>query len=102
MEALENIKVGIQLLTANIVGFFIIGIVRFGISAEWDVSTFGKVSLVLSLSNFLMVFIDSVSVVFFPLLKHIDLKKLGAVYIKGRLFLSVIVLGILLFITRLN
>lgn len=97
MEALENIKVGIQLLTANIVGFFIIGIVRFGISAEWDVSTFGKVSLVLSLSNFLMVFIDSVSVVFFPLLKHIDLKKLGAVYIKGRLFLSVIVLGILLF-----
>lgn len=97
IETLENMKVGIQLLTANVVGFFIIGIVRFGISTEWDVSTFGKVSLVLSLSNFLMVFIDSVSVVFFPLLKHIDINKLGLVYIKGRLFLSVIILGILLF-----
>lgn len=95
-ETLDNIEVGIKLLLANIVGFLIIGVIRFGISSEWDIATFGKVSLILSLTNFLMVFIDSVSVVFFPLLKHIEMKKMAELYKKFRLLLSVIVLGVLI------
>ena len=64
-EAGLNLEVGIKLMFANIASMLIIGIVRYGISIGWDVSTFGKVSLTLGVSNFLMIFINSVSVVFF-------------------------------------
>lgn len=65
-EAKENLTVGSKLLLANIASLLIIGIVRYGISVGWDVATFGRVSLTLGISNFLMVFITSISVVFFP------------------------------------
>ncbi|MFW6030500.1 MAG: hypothetical protein ACOCRO_09660, partial [Halanaerobiales bacterium] len=53
-EALLNISVGIKLMFANIASRFIIGAVRFGIERSWDVGTFGKVSLTLSASSFMM------------------------------------------------
>lgn len=83
-EAKENCMVGIKLLFANIASMLIIGIIRFGISEGWDVATFGKISLILSISSFLMVCIDSISVVFFPILKHIELSKLPNLYKKIR------------------
>ena len=79
-EAYENISVGSKLMLANIAGMLIIGIIRYGISMGWDVATFGKVSLTLGVSNFLMVFINSVSVVFFPIVKRMDEGKRSEVY----------------------
>lgn len=43
-------------------------------------ATFGKVSLTLGVSNFLMIFINSVSVVFFPIVKKMDEGKRSEVY----------------------
>lgn len=74
-EAGENLLVGSKLMLANIASMLIIGIVRYGISMGWDVATFGKVSLTLGVSNFLMLFINSVSVVFFPIVKRMDERK---------------------------
>lgn len=96
-EIKNNIFVGIKLMLANIASLLIIGIIRFGISEGWDISTFGKVSLTLGISNFLMVFIDSVAVVLFPILKHIDEENLSNLYKNLRSILIVVVLGILLF-----
>lgn len=79
-EAYKNVSVGIKLMLANIASILIIGIVRYGISMGWDVATFGKVSLTLGVSNFLMVFINSVSVVFFPIIKRMDEEKRSEVY----------------------
>ncbi len=79
-ESYKNISVGIKLMLANIASMLIIGIVRYGISIGWDVATFGKVSLTLGVSNFLMVFINSVSVVFFPIVKKMDEEKRSEVY----------------------
>lgn len=79
-EAYENINVGSKLMLANIASMLIIGIVRYGISLGWDVATFGKVSLTLGVSNFLMVFINSVSVVFFPIVKRMDEGKRPEIY----------------------
>ena len=45
---------------ANIASMLIIGVVRFGIERSWDVETFGKVSLTLSASNLMMLFINAV------------------------------------------
>lgn len=54
-EMIQNITVGINLMFATIASMLIIGVVRFGIERSWDVATFGKVSLTLSISNLLMI-----------------------------------------------
>mgnify|MGYP000921584172 CR=1 FL=1 len=96
-EMHANISAGIKLMFANIAGMLLIGIIRFGISQEWDVVTFGKVSLTLGVSNFMIVFISAVSVVLFPILKRINQERLPEIYIVLRNCLSVLLLGLLIF-----
>lgn len=92
-EAKTNISVGIKLMFANIASMILIGIIRYGISLGWDVSTFGRISLTLNISNFLMVFISAVSVVLFPILKRMDSKKLPSLYCNLRDLLSFVLLA---------
>ena len=47
-EASINLSVGSKLMFANIASMLIIGIVRYGISIGWDITTFGKISLTLN------------------------------------------------------
>lgn len=79
-EGWRNISVGIQLLIANIAGMLIIGVVRFSIERVWDISTFGKVSFSLSISNLVLIFISAVSVVIFPIIKRSDQTRLPVLY----------------------
>lgn len=94
-EGFKNLNVGSKLMLSNIASMLILGIVRYGISEKWDIATFGKISLTLSISNFLMVFISSISVVVFPLLKNASPIKLASIYIDVRKGLSVILFGLL-------
>lgn len=89
-EGLKNINVGIKLMLSNISGMLIVGIIRYGISLNWPIGVFGGISLILSVSNFFMVFINAISVVAFPILKKIDETKLSISYIKMRNGLSFI------------
>ncbi len=95
-EAFENIRVGIKLMFSNIGNMLIIGIIRFGIERAWNVGTFGKVSLVLSISNAIMLFINTVGIVFFPILKRSDESKLPNLYITMRSILVILLLSFLL------
>lgn len=95
-EAGENLLVGSKLMLANIASMLIIGIVRYGISIGWDVATFGKVSLTLGVSNFLMVFINSVSVVFFPIVKRMDETRRANAYVAIRNVLDFILFAALI------
>lgn len=95
-EALNNINVGIKLMFANIASMLIIGVVRFGIERSWDVTTFGKVSLTLSISNLIMIFINAIGIVIFPILRRTNEKKLSSLYLIMRDFLMVILLGVLI------
>lgn len=95
-EAWENISAGSKLMLSNIAGMLILGIIRFVISQGWDIVTFGKVSLTLSISNFLMVFISAVSVVLFPILKRINQDRLAEIYILLRRVLSYSLLALLI------
>lgn len=101
-ETWENISVGSKLLFANIAGMLILGVIRFGISQQWDVATFGKVSLTLNCSNFLMVFINALSIVFFPILKRTDESKIKGIYLNIRSGLTSILLGCLIIYYPLN
>lgn len=96
VETIENITVGSKLMLSNIAGMLIIGIVRYGISMGWDVATFGRVSLTLGISNFLMVFITSVSVVFFPIIKRMDESKRASTYKTIRSGLDIILFAAML------
>lgn len=95
-ETLENINVGIKLMFSNVASNLIIGVVRFGIQRFWSVAIFGKVSLTLSISNFLMLFISTVGIVIFPILRRTDGKKLTDIYSTIRDFLMIVLLGILI------
>lgn len=95
-EISTNIKVGIKLMIANIASTLIIGVVRFGIARTWDVSTFGKISLTLSVSNFMMLFINAMGIVMLPALRKTDYNKIKDIYLVLRNFLMVISLFILI------
>ncbi|WP_010276815.1 MATE family efflux transporter [Paenibacillus senegalensis] len=95
-EMFLNIRVGIQLMFANVASLLIIGTVRFGIERSWEVATFGKVSLALSLSNLLMVFINAVGIIMFPVLRRSNPEKLPTIYLTIRDILMVLLLGMLI------
>lgn len=96
-EMLENIKFGSSLMLANFIGPLVVGVLRQFIEYKWDISVFAKVSLALSISGILMVFIRSISVVLLPILKSADSNILKDLYLDIRLFLEVILFSVLLF-----
>lgn len=93
----ENIASGIKLMLANLVGLFLIGIIRQSIEMHWSVEVFAKVSLTLSISNMLMIFIRAVAVVLFPMLKATAYDKLKNIYGILRLGTMAVLLGMLVF-----
>lgn len=95
-EMFININVGIKLMIANIGSILIIGIVRFGIERNWDVATFGRISLTLSISNMTMIFINAVGIILFPLLRRTNKDKLADIYTVMRDFLMIFLLGVLI------
>lgn len=95
-EVVINISVGIKLMLANITSMLIIGTVRFGIERSWSVETFGKVSLTLSVSNLMMLFINAVGIVLFPILRRIDERRLPSLYVTMREPLMALLLGVLI------
>lgn len=96
-EAFANISVGIKLMFANIASMLIIGFVRLSIENQWDVTTFGKVSLTMAVSNLLMVFIRAVAMVMFPMLRRTSSDKLSGIYNTMRTGLMIPLLGMLVF-----
>lgn len=95
-ETFENISVGSKLMFSNIANKLVLGVVRFGIERSWSVVIFGKISLILSISNFLMTFINAIGLVMFPLLRRSNKENLPKVYIMIRDLLMILLLGALI------
>ncbi|UQZ32525.1 hypothetical protein C2I18_02510 [Paenibacillus sp. PK3_47] len=96
-ETASNINAGIKLVFADVASILNIGIIRVGIERAWDVTTFGKVSLTLSISNMFMLFINALSLVLFPLLRRSDEEKYPGIYLAMRSILLSLLFGILIF-----
>lgn len=94
-ETVKNISVGIKLMFSNVANIMIIGVVRFGIERFWGVSIFGKISLTFSVSNLMMIFINAIGIIMFPLLKRTDEKKITILYLTIRDFLLITTLAAL-------
>lgn len=95
-EIFANINVGIKLMFSNIASKFVIGFIRIGIERTWDIGVFGKVSLTLSVSNLMMLFVNAMGIIIFPVLRRTNQEKLSSIYSTLRDFLMIILLGILI------
>lgn len=95
-EMFENIRVGFKLLFANFAGVLILGAIRFGIDNNWDDTTFGKTSLAITASNLMMLFINAIAIVVFPLLKRTAVSRYPTIYKTIRSILIVGGFGLLL------
>ena len=96
-DAIDNIKVGINLMIANVAGMLVIGVIRYAISNTWDIIVFGKISLSLSLSNFLFFFINAVSIVLLPSLKRATYNEKIKLYDNVKFLLSSFIFSIFIF-----
>lgn len=92
----EYIRVGSKLMFSTISGMLTVGIVRLSIEKTWNVETFGKVSLALSISNLLMIFINAMGIILFPILRRADRSILPKLYEAMRNILLALMFGYLL------
>ena len=101
-DIVANVRVGVKLMLANVASLLILGVVRWSIEHEWDVSVFGKISLTLSISNLMMLFIRSVSMVLLPTLRRTDSSKYASIYSNLKIGFLVAVFGGLFLYYPLN
>ena len=80
LEAILNIKIGINLTLSNIASILILGFGRFLVDKQWGITAFGMFSFSLSLTTFLLLFICQVSMVLFPVLRQLSEEKLNQYY----------------------
>ena len=97
-DFIKNISAGWKLLIANTASIFIIGIARIMIEINWDISTFGVISLVLTLSSFFIIIVNTVGQVLFPFLKRLDKNKHKDLYLRLRFVVDFFSRSIFLFI----
>lgn len=87
-EMTGNIKIGINLMLANIASTLIIGSARFIIDGKWGIEMFGQFSLSISMINFVLLFLGQVSMVLFPMLRQVDEENQSKFYLGIRDALS--------------
>ncbi|MEI5989594.1 hypothetical protein [Enterococcus crotali] len=88
-------KIGINITLSNLSSILVMGIIRMSIELKWSIQVFGKISLIISMTNMIMVFINSISIVFFPILKRMESNKLKEAFKYIDKLLSSLLLNIL-------
>ena len=96
-EVRENISAGFKFMLAQLCDMLIIGVVRFGVQSYWDIATFSKVSVTLTVSNLVMTAINAISVVMYPTLRRTSEERLPALYRIMRIILVGFAFGALIF-----
>lgn len=96
-ELIINVSVGSKLMFANLANMLILGIVRLFIEFNWSVETFGKVSLTLSITNMVMIFINALGTILFPTLRRVSKEYLPEIYKMTRTGMIIPLLGIIVF-----
>ena len=85
-KTFNNMIFGVSLTISNLLGTFIIGSGRFLVEHYWNIDTFAKISLALSLSMFLIMFFSEIGLVLFPFLRNIT-KSLQKIILEKSSFL---------------
>lgn len=80
VEAIDNIKIGVNLLASNIASILVLGIGRWIVDKEWGIESFSKISFSLIFVNFFLMFIQQASMVLFPDLRRRSDAQLESIY----------------------
>ncbi len=91
-----NLRAGSKLMLANVATLLLIGVIRIGIEYQWDIEVYGKVSLAINVSNFILVFINAIGIVIFPVLKRMPSQILPELYERLKLIFAVVFSGFLI------
>ncbi|WP_243821129.1 oligosaccharide flippase family protein [Bacillus thuringiensis] len=94
-EAYNNVSIGMKLMIANVASMLILGAGRFIIDRFWGIETFGKISLALSITSMVLLFINAISIVLFPALRQVSKERLVETYIVLRTLLMYLLAGLL-------
>lgn len=79
-----SIRVGAQLMIANVASTLILGISRFLIDAAWGIEVFSIVSFSISMTTFILTFVNQVSMVLFPALRQEDDREVASFFVTIR------------------
>lgn len=71
-EFLYDMKVGINLMIANLMGMFVVGLGRFVVDLFGDITEYAYYSFGISITNLVLVLIAAVSLVLYPALKRLS------------------------------
>ena len=88
-EMLNSMKIGMNLMLANIASMLILGIGRFIIDRVWGLTVFGEFSFALSMCTFFLSFITQVSMVLFPTLRQTTKEGITKFYSACRVALGI-------------
>ncbi len=89
-DVVYNIRSGIKLMLSVISSTLVIGIARFIVDKRWGIETFGFLSFSLTISNFILQFINQVAIVLFPNIRLIAREKIADSYIHIRSIVCVV------------
>jgi len=81
-EFISNIKIGISLMVANLMGMFVTGIGRFIVDSIGNIEEYAFYSFAISITNLVLVFISAVSLVLYPTLKRLPENNYGLYFEK--------------------
>lgn len=95
-EVIENISIGSKLTLGGLATSLVIGILRQSIQMHWGIEVFAKISFTLNISNIIMIFVNTIGQVLFPILRTIDQSKYKDIFNAMRELLSLGLLIILL------
>lgn len=97
-ETIDYVKIGLNLLIANFASSWVIGVVRLMIEKKWDIATFGKISLTITISNLFMTLINAVALVLLPMLRRMDKDRIFHLYMDlNTILLSALFGGMMLY-----
>ncbi|MGX7235597.1 lipopolysaccharide biosynthesis protein [Enterococcus italicus] len=89
---------GSSIMLSTIITGLITGVLRIFIENNWNIDTFGKISFTLNISNLFLIFIGSISIVVFPIIKRSDDYFLKNFYLNFRNLIVPICYASLLFL----
>jgi len=79
-EVWTNIRIGSSVVFAFLASNLVIGVVRFGSDLKWGVVEFGKLSLLLSATTFLLTFFNSIGLTVYPLIRRVSVERSAKLY----------------------
>ena len=93
----EYIVSGSKIMFASITALLITGIVRQVVELYWNIEVYAKISLTFSISSMVMVFVNIVGQILYPMLRMTNKEKYGEIYIAIKNVITWVMFTMLIF-----